>query len=206
MKQLLVFIPFLFLSLLCEAQQFKAGAHLALNGAQLDGDGLSGYNKLGVYTGLWVSRTFSENWSWQFEISYSMKGSRRIVDSATFDAGPWLRLTMHYIDIPVLLRYQYTDRVCFEAGLSGNYLLSFQYQDPRNNLLNADFTRVELSMLGGATYKLNENWMVLARANYSVFSVDPLGSRVPFFALLQQGSFNNWLTLGMRYTFNRESL
>lgn len=203
MKQLCWLIPFLFFALESQGQSFNAGLVGGLSGTQVDGDGLGGYNKLGIYAGAFVNREINDRWSWQFEMAYSQKGSRRVVKPETLDDGPWIRLQMHYIDVPLLLIWDYRDNIAFEAGVSGNLLLSYTYRDLRNNLLNTNFSRFESALLLGGRYQLKENLYVFARASYSMFSIDPNANLLPFFALVQRGTYNNVITLGLRYQLSR---
>lgn len=203
MKQLRWLIPFLLLGLSAQGQNFNAGFVGGLSGTQVDGDGLSGFNKLGIYAGAFVNREINDRWSWQFEMAYSQKGSRRVVKPETLDAGPWIRLQMHYIDVPLLVIWDFRDDIAFEGGVSGNLLLSYSYNDLRNNVLNTDFSRFESALLLGARYQLRDQWYVFARANYSLFSIDPNANFLPFFALLQRGTYNNVITLGLRYQLTR---
>jgi hypothetical protein len=205
MKQWYWIIPFLFLATATQAQNFQAGFHAGLSGTQVDGDGLGGYHKLGLYTSLFVSRTINTDWSWQFELAYSQKGSRRVVKPETLDAGPWIRLQMHYIDIPLLINWKYNDRLSLEGGLSGNILLSWNYNDLRNYVLNTHFKRFETALLFGGRYELRDQLSVFFRANYSMFSIDPQAGLLPFFAI-QRGTYNNLLTLGLRYQLTQNKL
>ncbi len=203
MKQLSWLIPFLLLSLSARAQNFNAGFVGGLSGTQVDGDGLSGFNKLGLYAGAFVNREINDRWAWQFELAYSQKGSRRVLKPETLDEGPWLRLQMHYIDVPLLVIWDFRDNIALEGGLSGNFLLSYSYNDLRNNLLNTNFSRFESAILLGARYQLDEHLFVFTRASYSMFSIDPNANFLPFFALLQRGTYNNVITLGLRYQLTR---
>jgi len=203
MKQLRWLIPFLLWSVAAQAQRFNAGLVGGLSGTQLDGDGLSGFNKLGLYAGAFVNREINDRWSWQFEMAYSQKGSRRVVKPETLDEGPWIRLQMHYIDVPLLVIWDFRDDIALEGGVSGNLLLSYAYNDLRNNLLNTNFSRFESAILLGARYQVQEQLYVFARANYSLFSIDPNANFLPFFALLQRGTYNNVITLGLRYQLTR---
>ena len=203
MKQLRWLIPFLLLSLSAQAQNFNAGLVGGLSGTQLDGDGLSGFNKLGLYAGAYVNREINDRLSWQFEMAYSQKGSRRVVKPETLDDGPWIRLQMHYIDVPLLVIWDFRDDIAIEGGVSGNLLLSYAYNDLRNNQLNTNFSRFESAILLGARYQVQPQLFVFARASYSLFSIDPNANFLPFFALLQRGAYNNVITLGLRYQLTR---
>lgn len=199
MMRILWVIPFLILGSLAQAQNFRAGAIAAVNGSQLDGDGFSGYNKPGIYAGLFVARDFKPQWYWQLELAYSGKGSQRVLRPDNLDEGPWLRLSMHYIDIPFTVHYRYRENWHFHAGLGANFLVNFNYRDLRLLTLNTDFRRWETAMHLGTTYELTPKIKATARFSYSMLSVDPNGPPVPFFALLQRGAFNNVLSLGIRY-------
>ncbi len=205
MKQLCWVIPFLLLTLSSGAQNFNAGLVGGLSGTQLDGDGLGGYNKLGIYAGAFVNRAINDRLSWQFEMAYSQKGSRRVIKPETLDEGPWIRLQMHYIDVPLLLIWEFRDNLDVEVGISGNMLLSYNYRDLRNNLLNTNFSRFESALLLGARYQLKGKVYAFVRANYSMFSIDPNANFLPFFALVQRGTYNNVITLGLRYQLTRNN-
>lgn len=192
-------IPFFLFVSVAQAQDFKAGVVFGVNGAQLDGDGLGGYHKPGLYGGLYVAREINEAFFWQFELVYSGKGSQRVLRPDNLDEGPWLRLSMHYIDIPVTVHYKYTEAWHFHAGVGLNYLMAFNYRDLRLQNLNTNFTNFEAAMHVGTSYELKEDLEVFGRYSYSMFSVDPGGPMVPFFSVLQRGAFNNLLTLGVRY-------
>jgi hypothetical protein len=130
---------------------------------------------------------------------YSGKGSQRVLRPDNLDEGPWLRLSMHYIDIPVTVHYRYREHWHFHAGLGINALMGFRYRDLRLLTLNTDFTRFESAYHLGTSYELKPGLQLFGRFSYSLFSVDPNGPFVPFFAVLQRGAFNNVLTLGARY-------
>src|SRR5689334_3120325 len=59
------------------AQDFKSGLRLGVNAAQINGDGMGGFNKPGFVGGLFVRYDFTQRVSGQFEMLYSAKGSKR---------------------------------------------------------------------------------------------------------------------------------
>lgn len=174
---------------------------LGVNGAQLDGDGIGGYNKAGLYAGLFVARDFSERVYWQLELAYSGKGSQRVLRPDNLDEGPWLRLSMHYIDIPFTVHYRYKPNWDFHAGVGINFLVNYSYRDLRLLTLNTNFTRFESAIHLGTTFQLMPRLQGYGRYSYSMLSIDPNGPFVPFFARLQAGAFNNVVSLGLRFQF-----
>jgi hypothetical protein len=201
MKHLYRFVLFLcfFNGFSSAAQEFRAGIVGGLNGSQLDGDGLAGYNKASLYTGVYVGRALTDKVYWQLELAYSGKGSQRVVNPETLDEGPWLRLSMHYIDIPFTIHYQYTPQWHFHTGLGMNFLVNYRYKDPRLFDLNTNFRRWESALVLGTSYQITNHVSAVARFSYSILNIDGVGAPIPFFALLQAGAFNNVLMLGIKY-------
>lgn len=199
MKNALFFLLFLLFASASHAQDFKLGFKLGVNGAQLDGDGIGGYNKAGLYAGLFVARDFNERVFWQLEMAYSGKGSQRVLRPDNLDEGPWLRLSMHYIDIPFTVHYRYKPNWSFHAGMGVNFLVNYSYRDLRLLVLNTNFTRFETAIHLGTTLQLMPRLEGFGRYSYSLLSIDPNAPFVPFFARLQAGSFNNVVSIGLRY-------
>ena len=85
-------------------QNFKAAILVGANFSQVDGDQLGGYNKLGLNTGIEISRSVNDNWDAAFEIRYTMKGSKKVLDPKSLD--PTLKLSYHYIEVPLLAKYR----------------------------------------------------------------------------------------------------
>lgn len=199
MKHGLFLLFFLLLAQFGRAQDFKSGFMLGVNGAQLDGDGLGGYNKAGLYAAVFVARDFSDRVFWQLELAYSGKGSQRVLRPDNLDEGPWLRLSMHYIDIPFTVHYRYRPNWQFHAGMGVNFLVNYNYRDLRLLTLNTNFTRFETALHLGTTFQLMPRLEGYGRYSYSMLSIDPNGPYVPFFAQLQAGAFNNVVSIGLRY-------
>ena len=62
------------------AQDFGAQFLVGANFSQVDGDQLGGYNKLGANLGVQIDREITEDWSGAFELRYSMKGAKKVID------------------------------------------------------------------------------------------------------------------------------
>ena len=86
------------------AQDFGAQLLFGTNFSQVDGDQLGGYHKLGLNTGIQINRNIHENWVSAFEIRYSMKGAKKIIDP---EAPPTFTLDLkyHYLEVPFLIKY-----------------------------------------------------------------------------------------------------
>src|SRR5687768_1040627 len=110
---------FLSIALCMKAQEFNAGLRFGMDASQVNGDRLAGFDKAGILAGVFVNRNFSERISVQMEMIFIQKGSRRPLD----DFNTYYRLRVHYIEVPVLLRYQASKKFTVYAGPSYGVLI-----------------------------------------------------------------------------------
>ena len=103
-----------------------------MTGAQIDGDRMDGYHKLGFVVGGAATLQISNRWSLRPEILFTQKGSR----STAADSLTYLRYRLNYVQIPVLLEYRVIPKLRLQAGISLDYLLGsgvdygYGYQTP----------------------------------------------------------------------------
>jgi hypothetical protein len=156
-----------------QAQNFRSGLRLGLNASQVDGDHMGGYRKAGPVAGLYVNYPFSKKWAGQFEMLYSQKGSKRQF-SVTTGGGPgdWNKLTLHYVEVPVLVEYTMNKKLKVQAGLGAAYLFGAQLEDLLGLEAEADFfDKYEISSTFGGTYQVGDRLSLFARHTNSVFSI-----------------------------------
>ena len=87
------------------AQSFNAGLIAGPTFCQVDGDKYAGYHQLGFTVGPYVNLPFSDLFSGQLELKYSLLGAhsshREVVDYGY----PAFSLRLHYAEIPLMLRH-----------------------------------------------------------------------------------------------------
>src|SRR5690554_5506952 len=81
----LVMLVFLCSTSIKAQNSFRAGASFGVIASQVAGDGYGGFDKAGLFGGPFVNIYTSENWSWQMEINYAQKGSRKNPNTAEGD-------------------------------------------------------------------------------------------------------------------------
>ena len=96
------------------AQRFNGGILAGGDVSQVDGDMYDGYHKWGYLGGAYVSLQISPHSSFQMELEYIQKGSRRV--DTTTSGGTQYLLRLHYIEVPFLYQFTFKKRFCFEAG------------------------------------------------------------------------------------------
>lgn len=102
---------------IAKSQTFTGAITVGLNAAQVNGDLLAGYNKLGFHAGLRVSTLLNEHLVGAVELLYSQRGSRSQLGS-----GDPRKLHLDYVEIPLMIGYrdwpsEDYHKMLFEGGL-----------------------------------------------------------------------------------------
>lgn len=190
-----------------QAQTFSAAAVLGFNAAQVDGDQLAGFDKVGLVGGLRGSALLGEKTDLHVEFLYSHRGSRPDIFNATVD--PDIELKLNYIDLPVYISYSdwYDERgfykMAVNGGVSFGRLISARTFDRYNeeeinldNLAN-DFNENELSFLLGFTFRSSEHIVFSGRYTQAItplLNAEKLGYQIPNLR-------SYWLSFRIEYLF-----
>ncbi len=187
------------------AQVFKTGLVLGISGAQVEGDGYGGYNKLGFIGGGFVNTNLSEKVSTQFEIYFINKGS---FDAAHPDKGDFdsFSLNLNYIEIPVTLRYKY-HKFMIELGIYTGKLLSVHIEDEfgEREVNRFPFKSFDFGGLVGIYYQLNDHFIFNLRSKNSIIPIRDFQNYDQNVGILNKlfnrGWYNVDLNLSVRYQF-----
>ncbi len=185
-------------SLFAGAQTFRAAPIIGFNMAQIDGDNLAGYHKMGFHGGAKVFARLSENFSLGFEMLYSEKGSRR--NRRIYFQGEDFEVKLSYVEIPLLIHYLDRNGMVFGAGVSYNALLDtagFTY-GPNNPLSEpVAFKSWDLNGIVDLLYLMKDHYGINLRYAYSLF---PVGNYA--YSEFKNGRIsNNLLTFRFLYLF-----
>ncbi len=167
MKRLFLFISaFVLISISVNSQEFKAGAIGGATFSQVHGDSYVGFNKMGLVTGLYVSRSLNPDWGAQFEIVYKQKGSRHNPNESTGDYNLY-KLSFDYIEIPLLVKLNMT-KVSLEAGVAFGILINSKEED-QYGIVEASipFEDYEFSGIIGVNYHFYNRLYANLRWSYS---------------------------------------
>lgn len=203
--RLILITLFLSFGLTSSAQVFKAGLIGGIAGSQIEGDGYGGYNKIGFIAGGFTNVDLSENWSTQFEIYYIGKGS---FDAAHPDKGDYdmFRVKIHYIEIPVTLRYHFK-KFKFEIGAYVSKFLTYSVEDEfgARDINRYPFENFDVGVLFGLNYDVTEKIIVNFRSTNSVLPVRDFENQDQTVGTLNQlfsrGWYNLSLNFSVRYQF-----
>ena len=208
MKKSLIII-ILFLPQVIFAQRFNGGILLGVTASQVDGDSYSGFDKVGLQGGVFVNTFLSRNAGLQMEIKYVGRGARKKTSETDTEI---YKLTLHYIDIPVFFQYEVQKRIILEAGIITGHLFAASGEDNGGKLDKdylVDFKKFDLDWSLGLRYRFNENVSAGIRYSYSLFSIrDYVNSDANYGVIANlfgytTGDYNNYLSFGIFYQFNR---
>jgi hypothetical protein len=206
MRRILLSLFFI-LPLVGFTQRFNGGVLLGGNVSQVDGDDLDGYHKVGFQAGAFVSLRVSPHSSFQMEMEYFQKGSRKASnpDSGSGDHSYLIRI--HYLEIPLLYQFTFAKRVQAEIGPAADiYLGSLEESDGQVSPSTVPFRPVTLAGILGIACYITPNLKAGFRFNYSLLSIrqpanpEPASYRHIFF---EKGQYNNVLSLTLSWDFKK---
>ncbi len=183
------------------SQQFDAGVKAGISASQVSGDGLGGYDKPGIYAGIFTSFDLSEKSRFVLEMNYIEKGSRRVAQP---DKGLYksYKLMLNYIEVPVTYQYFIHDKLSLEIGPSLGILIKREDNEvDESGVIQGigPFRKYELAINSGINYWINENWSGGIRHSESIIPVREHNSGATFW--LNRGQHINMLRFYVTYKF-----
>lgn len=150
------------------AQKIKGGFQVGGVISQVDGDDQAGYNKIGLFVGSFATLPFEKyNLQLQMEINYAQKGSRKYTGSYFY------KISLHQIEVPLLLGWNPWKNLWLEIGPSFNFLVDAKEILNDIEIENqSKFHLFELGGIAGISYCIREHYGFGVRFNYSL---SPIG-------------------------------
>lgn len=122
----LIFIIFcLFLANL-PAQIFSAKAIVGINISQVDGDKLSGYNKVGLNIGLGAEAKLSDRWSLSTEFLFSEQGANAVPNKDV--KSLYDKISLKFVEVPFMINFS-DWKIKISGGFSFNRLTNYEVID-----------------------------------------------------------------------------
>jgi hypothetical protein len=193
-------IIFVLSTTFCRAQTFDGGLFFGANTSQVFGDGMAGFNKLGLYTGAFVSWPLTRKTFLQLELSYIEKGSRQKLREDDPTNTPYT-LKTNYLEVPLLFGWK-TDPFSLEFGLAASILVKGEDVDGVNNFdPSAQFSKTNLGFIFGGGYYLSKQLTINCRYSGSILAFRKLDHNEPS-VLRIGGQYHTGLSFTLNYHFN----
>jgi hypothetical protein len=202
-KVILFVIILLFFSEISFSQRFKAGILAGFTTSQVSGDQLSGFNKSGFEFGGLVSTSLSEKFDLSFQIVFIQKGSKKPIHPDIGDYE-YYRMSLNYIEVPVLFHYNFSKKIQFEFGPAFGALISSKEEDEFGEIpAPKEFKSYDFSLMIGMSYRLFNNFYLNLEGSNSVLPIREAGVEGGQKVNIDQ--FNSVLMFSFKYIFNKKA-
>lgn len=198
-----------------QAQTFRSGLVLGINGSQITGDAMQGFDKSGLHLGVF-SEYFTEGYSsLRIDLIYTQKGSRRVLTPNGYGPGIWNLYRADYIEVPIIYNYNLYhffkkyggnyDQLLVGVGLGFGWLVN-EFQEDINNvrIQTPDFAnKFDLSMIFQAEYRWKDRWNPFIAYQFSLYDMSQAKTS-PFWKIwgpVSRGYIHVVSSLGVRYYF-----
>lgn len=170
MKKVLLIVAITILGLVkVQAQDVEFGVKVGVNFSSIHGDvdddiePITSIINYGIYSEIGISETFS----FQPEIMYSMQGFSLDNDEFTGDNI----VSLHYLNVPLMMKYHVTSGFSFEAGPQLGFLLKAKNEDIE---LKDNFKSLDYGLNLGLEYKLDSGLNFGARYNFGFANINDI--------------------------------
>lgn len=198
-KRLLLLAIAGFCTLFSYGQKFDGGVMLGLVGSQVAGDLRGGYDKAGVNAGGWVSLDISPKSTLQMELAYVQKGSRENQDWERGIERTYI-MRLGYVELPLLYRYAYNERIGIETGLGMNFLIHQSESLGGDVTTGSPFSGQNLCFIAGISVKINDRLRINFRTDNSLFSIRKNRVSGDVWRFWDYGQFSDALVLSAYYS------
>ncbi len=173
-KSLFITLVLQFLFVIVTIGQNKNASIIAGAAAtQIHGDGMAGYNKLGLEFGVSVQSPLSDKLLFQPEILYFQKGSSSNADTPFF-----LKYKLNYLELPLMLGYNLNEYFQLQGGPSIGYLLNGEVSSALSKNSLEEVNKVDASVMIGGSYRFLANTSIKIRYSISFISITKTGNSV----------------------------
>ena len=193
-----------FLTFSIQAQDFGGGVILGLSTSQVGGDNLAGFHKAGLLLGVFANKSITELLSFQMEMTYIQKGSNNPnMNNVEHPNYSKQDISLSYIEVPLLLQYNQSDKLKIEGGVLTAYLVDGHYNDFNGKMPNAinPFISYDIGLLLGIDYKYSENISLNTRIGNSILPIGSEDYENQVYNSSKKGKYNSVLSFALHYNF-----
>lgn len=182
-------------------QKFTNRFQFAINGTQIDGDGFSGYRKIGFNIGLgtqWNLKTAGS--SIGFEMNYIQKGSKQNRNEKLAIYND-VDIKLNYLEFPIYYSFAKWG-LFFDAGPTISYLISAE--ESYNDIPYTpeyDYRKIELGASLNIKAEITEKIQLKINVANSLSSIRKVTANNTGY-WYQVGAFHRIIGVGIVYSFN----
>jgi hypothetical protein len=185
------------------SRKFNGGLYIGAVTSQMSGDGLGGWNKLGLNAGGFVAMRINENIGLNVALGFINKGSKKPADTKNGDTFVYI-FRLNYIEMPLLLVFTPTDFIRVKAGPSAGLLIKQKTWDNNTSSeldITPAFNTLDIGGVLGIEVKLSESLSAEVRTTTSIVPVRDAPVVANKNSYYEQGNYNQTLQLLMHMRF-----
>lgn len=178
-------------------KKFRGGLYFGAVTSQMSGDGLGGWNKLGLNAGAFVVMPFRDKIAFNLALGFINKGSKKPADPNNGDNLVFI-YRLNYIEVPALLEFSPGEILRIKAGPAVGILVK---QKTWSNATSSElditptFKPIDLSGVLGIEAKVSEKLSAEIRTTTSIVPARNAPSVVNKTSYYEQGNYNQTLQL-----------
>ena len=194
MKKKILFLFIILISNNVKSQNFKGGLIGGVSTSQVSGDNLSGYNKAGLFLGIFTQLPVSSISNIKLEMNFIQKGSR----NPKMNKNGIPDISTSYLEVPISLNYNQNELLSIESGIQTAFLLSAKDNDVYGSV-NSDppFDKTDISAFIGIYYHYSEKMSLNTRLGNSVLPIRGYDTERIF--IFKRGQYNTVLSFTIHY-------
>ncbi len=152
-----------------KAQNFGGGIYAGMTTAQIDGDGLAGFDLPGFHAGVYTDLKLTSKSKLQMELAFIQKGAREPIS----DSSNFYRARLNYIEIPFLYVLRLKD-LSLELGPALDILVLASEEDQAGErIIDPEFYNFNLTGIFGINWHFARQWHLNLRSNISITPIRP---------------------------------
>jgi len=176
---LIMLLLFMFLQNSIYAQNIRGEFIGGFNLAQVDGDEVVGYRKIGFNGGFGAALPFSKNWYVSVETIFNQKGAYKKYPLNSNNLSlPYYNLRLNYAEIPLLVHYNDKNQITAGLGLSYGRVVSMREIEHGNqikwNSVSGPYNTDDFNIL--VDFRLKAVWKLYFNFRYA-YSVSKIRTR-----------------------------
>ena len=185
------------------SQTFDLGLIGGINTSQVSGDGLGGFNKLGIRIGGLIKKEFSQ-FNAQIELQYINKGSSTIAirNSSNHSYIDSYTLRLNYIEVPITIEKRIYKHMYLQTGVSIGQLVHMSELSNNYEVNGIKINNTEYSVNLGVHTKLKNNIFLNTRLSHSIFPIRPHSSGQTY--KWNRGQYNTSISIALNYIIKRK--
>tara|TARA_B100000902_G_scaffold163425_2_gene158600 strand:- start:15618 stop:16217 length:600 start_codon:yes stop_codon:yes gene_type:complete len=191
-----ILIILIFFNFFSFSQNFNGGVICGVSGTQVSGDYLGGFNKAGLFLGIFTEIPSTNYTNIKMEMNFVQKGS----NNPEMGKNNIPDISTSYVEIPISFNYYQNESINIESGLQTAILLRSFESDLMGKIESDDilkFNKWDIGLFLGVNYIIYSNLILNSRISNSIIPIREHASGLTKW--WNKGQYNSVLSFTLHY-------